>query len=247
MRSADGHSSTAPAAHLDYRSNPGRVWRVGWEPDPWAWIDWKWASDDGRFDGRWDDERARFRTVYAGESLLGCYLEVLAKHRPDVPMSDALAEIVEDPSDLAEYPVRAAGVLGYSWLEGRMVGEAELSGVFCRVTAASSIARLRPIFLPMARSLGAADFDAAVLKDSAPRHLTRSVASWIYEHAHPGTGPIDGIEFRSRHGDELTMWALFERDQQPVSPQLSSRSTRYVVDDEPELAHAMALFGITWA
>jgi hypothetical protein len=43
------------------------------------------------------------------------------------------------------------------------------------------------------------------------------------------------------------MWALFERDQQPVGPQLSDRSTRYVIDDEPELARAMALFGITWA
>jgi hypothetical protein len=234
-------------ATFAYRTNPGRVWRVGWEPDPWAWSDWKYASDEGRFDGRWDDEASTFRTVYAGSSLFACYLEILAKHRPDSAVDEALGEIAEDPADAADYPPPPEG-LGYSWLEGRMVGEATLSGAYCQVTASQSIARLRPIFLEQARLLGAADFDASILKDSAPRHLTRSIARWIYDHAMLGADLVDGIEFRSRHGDELTLWAIFERDfTQPVSPLLADRGSRYVDPDEPELVRAMALFAIAWA
>jgi hypothetical protein len=55
----------------------GVVWWVGFRPDPWAWTDWKYGSDDGRFNGRWDDMAGQFRTVYAGESLVACLPEVL--------------------------------------------------------------------------------------------------------------------------------------------------------------------------
>lgn len=246
LPSVSGVRTTFAAAYLDYRKNPGSVWRVGWEIDPWEWIDWRWATDDGRFNGRWDDQRARFRTIYAGNSLLGCYLELLAALRPDTVVVDALEEITDEATNAPAHPTIPAGRLGRSWLDGRMVGEAELAGTFCRVTAAISIAVLRPVFLGMARSLGATDFDAAVLKDSAPRELTRSVASWIFDHPAPSREPVDGIEFRSRHGDDLLMWALFERGAEPVSPRLSNRSSRYVVEDEPDLVRAMEMFGITW-
>lgn len=47
----------------------GRVWRVGFRPELWAWSGWEWATD-GRFPGRWDDLHGNFRTIYAGSSLL---------------------------------------------------------------------------------------------------------------------------------------------------------------------------------
>lgn len=58
------------------------VWRVGYKPDPWAWVGWEWATD-GRFGGRWDDSEGVFRTIYAGSALLACLLELLADFRSD--------------------------------------------------------------------------------------------------------------------------------------------------------------------
>ena len=47
------------------------VSRVGYKPEPWAWVGWEWATD-GRFHGRWDDFDGNFRTIYAGSTLLAC-------------------------------------------------------------------------------------------------------------------------------------------------------------------------------
>ena len=55
------------------------VWRVGFAPEAWGWCPgWEWAAEDRRFHGRWDDSLGNFRTVYSGDSLLACLLEVLA-------------------------------------------------------------------------------------------------------------------------------------------------------------------------
>lgn len=70
------------ASHLEVTSDPGAVWRVGFRPDPWVWSDWKYAQEDGRFGGRWDDEEARFRTIYTADSLYACLVELLAELRP---------------------------------------------------------------------------------------------------------------------------------------------------------------------
>jgi hypothetical protein len=51
------------ALALPVAGDPGPVWRVGYAPDPWAWTPWEYASDSGRFNGRWDDEDAKFRTL----------------------------------------------------------------------------------------------------------------------------------------------------------------------------------------
>lgn len=73
------------------------MWRVGHRPDPWAWALWKYAVR-GRFGGRWDDPDGTFRTVYAGESLLACLLEVLACFRPDTALSAELDAIEDNGS-----------------------------------------------------------------------------------------------------------------------------------------------------
>src|SRR3954451_3424923 len=89
------------------------VWRVGRAPDAWAWIDRQYAGRQ-----RWDDGDGIFRTVYAGDSLYGCFVEVLAYSRPDVEQdgSELLAGIAEDPKDAAEFPVAAAGSLPRDWI-----------------------------------------------------------------------------------------------------------------------------------
>lgn len=55
------------------------VWRVGRAPDPWAWVDRQFAGHN-----RWDDINGVFRTIYAGDTLFTCFVEVLAYARPDL-------------------------------------------------------------------------------------------------------------------------------------------------------------------
>lgn len=216
------------------------VWRVGYQPNPWAWAGWEWAGPDGRFHGRWDDYRGTFRTVYAGTTLLGCLLEVLAGFRPDPILIDELAGIDDDDED---YPTAPAGQVPYDWLEGRAAASATLTGTFCDVTAAETIAALRPEFVGVAYQLGEPDFDAAALKRSQPRELTQRVAT----HLHATTDAA-GVRFASRYGDDLTLWAIFERaGDPPVSPHLSNRVTLPLTPEQPALLEAFRLHGLRWA
>ncbi len=128
------------------------VFRVGFPPDPWAWPDWIWAVD-GRFDGRWDDAAGNFRTIYAGSTLLGCLLEVLACFRPDPVLVDEIAAIEEDMQEATEHPTVPAGAVAHDWADKRRIGTARLSGQFCAVTSAETIAALRPTFILAALSM----------------------------------------------------------------------------------------------
>lgn len=218
-----------------------RVWRVGYRPNPWAWSDWVWAQD-GRFSGRWDDPNGLFRTLYVGDSLTACLLEVLAPLRADVAMQINMMLIVEDDDDAEQYPTVQAGSLPRQWLDARCAGRALLSGDFCDVTASGTILALHPHFVGRALAYGRKDFDAAALKDSELRGLTQEVSAWLYEHA-----DVDGVEFRSRHGDDLRLWAIYE---QPGDGVISSHITGHRIQPleatDPHLVAAMVELGLFW-
>lgn len=218
------------------------VWRVGYKPEPWAWAGWEWAGSDGRFGGRWDDRDGTFRTVYAGESLLACLFEVLAGFRPDPTLSLQLDDIVEDDDDATVYPSAAPGRVPYSWLEPRAAATAHLAGRFCAVTTAESIAALRPTFIVLAHFLGMHDFDAAALKDGRPRALTQSIATQLH-----ATTDIDGVTFASRHGDDLALWAIFERSgDAAISSTLTALEQQPLTPETPELQEAFAMLDLDW-
>jgi hypothetical protein len=218
------------------------VWRVGYTPDPWAWSGWEWAVG-GRFHGRWDDHAGNFRTVYAGSTLLGCLLEVLACLRPDPTLVDELSAIVEEDTDEALHPTAPAGAVAYDWLSTRLVGSATLRGRMCAVTAAETIAALRPQFIGIALAMGLKDFDAAALKDGRPRELTQRVATYLHD-----TTDTSGVGFASRLGDDLALWAIFERAGDPeVSPALVDRDHASLTADHPDLVEAFRLLGLRWA
>lgn len=220
-----------------------RVWRVGFDPEPWAWSGWEWAGSDGRFHGRWDDRQGNFRTIYAGSTLLACLLEVLAGFRPDPTLVLALDGIVEDAEDAVTHPTAAAGELSSAWLGRRSAASATLTGRFCAVTAAESIAALRPQFVALAHLLNLHDFDASALKDGRPRALTQSIATYLH-----ATTDLDGITFASRHGDDLTLWAVFERADDPaVSPALNAITHHPLSVEHPDLQEALRILGLTWS
>lgn len=221
------------------------VWHVGRAPDPWAWTDWRYAGNQ-----RWDDVDGVFRTIYAADSLYACYVEVLAYARPDMDPGDAdlLAGITEDTEDAAEYPSPPAGVIPTDWIQGRMVATALLEGPYADVRTPDTIAALRPEFIKLARKLGYPDFDAAALKSASPRELTQRVAHHLYTLTDPSSRPaVDGVRFASRHGDELTMWAVFERDDEPSSHHIKSVTAQLVDVDDPDLIRSMTLHRLTWA
>ncbi|MDP9886077.1 hypothetical protein J2W21_003602 [Sinomonas atrocyanea] len=218
-----------------------RVWRIGFRPEPWAWSGWEWATD-GRFPGRWDDLHGNFRTLYAGSTLHACLLEVLAGFRRDARLAAELDEIVEDDEDAVLHPTVAPGEVPREWLDARTATSAELSGTYCAVTDSRTVAVLYPHFIGLALTLGLADFDAAALKDARPRQLTQAVAAWLYE-----TTDVDGVTFSSRHGDDLRLWALFERPgDPPVSPMLAGIRPEELDPDSAAVKEAFQTLGLTW-
>jgi hypothetical protein len=167
------------AADLEITTDPGTVWRVGFVPDPWAWTPWIYATDGGLFNGRWDDQYRQFRTLYTGASLLGCFLEPLAKLRPEAT-NYAEVDQIDDPDNLAaDDPEAPPGVIGYDWLDGRVFGRAAQTGRYCFITHSRTIAALDRAGLFSAHGVAFRDIDATLLKQSGDRALTRSVARWV--------------------------------------------------------------------
>lgn len=218
-----------------------RVYRVGFPPDPWAWPNWRWSSN-GRFSGRWDDPNGNFRTVYAGSTLLACLLEVLASFRKDARLAAEMDDINEETEDHVLHPTATPGEIPRAWLDARRVTSARLDGRFFEVSDSMSLAHLYPQFIGRALQLGLEDFDAAAIKDSRARPLTQAVASWVFEAT-----DLDGIVFASRHGDELRLWAIFERSPETdVSPLLLEIREEDVHHHSNDIQQAFELLGLRW-
>jgi hypothetical protein len=226
-------------------SPTGDVWRVGRKPAPWGWSDWKWA-DGGAFPGRWDSPNRTYRTSYAGSSAYASLVEVLAHFRPDPAVVQGIAEIVDDEVD-ALYPTAPAGVVPSAWFRDRLLARATLSGVFCDVAAARTVACLRPQFLELALSLGLPDFDVAAIQLAEPRTLTQHVGLAIYALTDEAMNPVfDGIRFLSRHGSDLELWTVFEHsDDGDRSRLLHDVTSRAITARDPAVLAAMELHGLS--
>lgn len=239
---------SAPRIHIT--THPGVVWRVGHAPDPWAWTPWEYAGDHGLFDGRWDDQEGKFRTLYTAQTLVGCFLEVLARLRPDQRMAAELTAIVDDDGTAALFPTAAAGTVGYEWLEDRVWARGTQTGEYCFITHSDSVAYLAADGAFAAHGIPAAEIGTDLLKDPSRRVLTRTIARAIYDlRTGDGLARFDGIEFRSRHGDDLRMWALFERSadgdhDRPthITPDVQGTIT----PDNDDLRQAFDTLGLRW-
>lgn len=222
------------------------VHRVGFAPTPWQWTDWIYAMD-GRFDGRWDDPGGSWRTLYVGETRLACLLELLARFRPSTRVAEEIADIVVDGED--EYPTIAAGTIPIGWCAPRRSGAARMTGSFAVPGNHRSMAALRTQFRTRALGLGLEDLDTAAIRDARPRALTREISAWLYQVRVEGIGQFDGIEFASRHGDDLALWAIYERaSDTDISARLMPLFDDADIDPEDlELTRAMELLGLRWA
>jgi len=178
---------------------PRVVFRLGRQPDPWATPDWAYAGEDGTFGNRFDDPSGTCRVLYASSSRLGCFLETLARFRVDVALQAALAEI-SGPDDYVPL-----GVIPREWPAGRAMGTADAAGVFAAIGTSESLATLRVALAVTVVELELDDLDAAAIRSSVPRTFTQAISRHVYD-----TGCFDGVCYRSRYGDDVENWAIFE-------------------------------------
>jgi RES domain len=209
---------------LDEARPSGPLYRLARRPDPWAWPDWAYAGEDGTFGNRYDDPESEFRVLYASSDRLTCFLETLARFRPDPHV--AAIEIASDPRD-AEFPTLPPGHVPAKWTTLRAIGSVTVDWVFADIGTRRSLGH------QLVRH-GVDDLDGAAIRASVPRAFTQEVSRYVYEHA-----DVAGLRYLSRLGDDGENWTIHEPAVIPA---------RRVVDvepDDPDLRAALELFGLT--
>jgi RES domain-containing protein len=209
----------------------GPLYRLGRDPDPWVWPDWSYAAPDGTFGNRYDDPHGSYRVLYASSQRLGAFLETLARFRPDLEVLAELERIEGDDEPLAGVP--------RTWLEGRLIGEATVEGRFVDVGDSASLATLRAALAASAIHHGLDEIDAATIRLRAPRAFTQQVSRFVYEQ-----GSFAGILYRSRLGDDVLNWAVFESAPDGHVPLVATTSAAIAADDA-DLRAALELLGLT--
>jgi hypothetical protein len=215
----------------------GPLYRLGRQPDPWAWPDWAYAGPDGTFGNRYDDPEASYRVLYASSQRTGTFVETLVRFRPDLEVLAELEQIDGDDEPPPSVP--------RAWLDTRMVGEATLQGRFVDVGDARSLATLRTALAASAIRYGLDEIDAATIRLRAPRAFTQQVSRFIYERRE-NRGAFVGIRYRSRLGDEIVNWAVFEPAPDAPSPFLRATFSTIEADDA-DLLKALDLLGLALA
>jgi RES domain len=224
-----GIAGPAPpgSAPLELRIAKEPIYRVGRWPDPWQPPDWAHAHLDGTFGNRFDDPQAYYRVIYTSSQRLGCFLETLARFRPDLTLLADLAEIdgEDDFTPLTTVPA--------SWLVARLIGTANIDGEYADVYASGWIALLRRELASTAVALGLSEIDAGALQTGQPRQLTQEASLVVFRHG------LDGIFYRSRYGHSIENWAIFE----PFP--LRNTSAAAIAADDPDLQSALRIHGLT--
>ena len=78
---------------LDTKTPNSLLFRLGRKPDPWSPPDWSRALPNGTFGNRFDDPQGNYRVLYAATQRVSCFIETLARFRPDLSLIAELQEI----------------------------------------------------------------------------------------------------------------------------------------------------------
>ncbi len=183
---------------LEARQSSGLVYRLGRRPNAWQPPEWSLAHADGTFGNRFDDPEGYYRVLYASSKRVACFVETLARFRPDLAL---LAELtaIDGPDDF--FPL---GTVPRDWLTVRTMGTAEIEGSYADIYAARWVSHLRRVLAAEALRLGVKDIDLSTLQMAEPRRLTQLASREVYR------SHLAGIFYGSRYGHSLENWALFE-------------------------------------
>jgi RES domain len=211
---------------LEERRPTEPVYRLGRRPNAWQPPEWFLAHSDGTFGSRFDDPDGYYRVLYASSQRLACFVETLARFRPDLSL---LAELdaIEGEDDYV-----ALGTLPRDWLDVRTMGTAEIEGVFADIYGIAWVSQLRRTLAAEALRLGVKDIDLSSLERAEPRRLTQLASREAYMLS------FAGVFYRSRYGQTLENWAIFE-----PFPLEHATSKEFSADD-PDLREALRLHGI---
>jgi hypothetical protein len=211
---------------LEERRPTEPVYRLGRRPNAWQPPEWFLAHSDGTFGNRFDDPEGYYRVLYASSQRLACFVETLARFRPDLSL---LAELdaIEGEDDFV-----ALGTLPRDWLAVRTMGSAEINGVFADIYGIAWVSQLRRTLAAEALRLGMKDIDLSSLERAEPRRLTQLASRQAYLLS------FAGIFYRSRYGQTLENWAIFE----PFP--LEDSTSKEFSEDDPDLMEALRLHGI---
>src|SRR5580698_5051711 len=78
---------------LDTKTPTAPLFRLGRKPDLLSPPDWSRAQPDGTFANRFDDPQGNYRVLYAATQRVSCFVETLARFRPDLSLIAELQEI----------------------------------------------------------------------------------------------------------------------------------------------------------
>lgn len=141
----------------------------------------------------------------------------------------------------------ASGTLDRRWCDIRLFCTAWLTGDFALPSHHETLPTLREKFLVTARDFGIHDVDAATVRMSAPRELTQSMSAWLYQIVGPGGQRINGVQYLSKHGDDVVLWAIYERGTGDSPPELTARTAPVpIASDDEALTEAMRIHRIKW-
>jgi hypothetical protein len=211
---------------LETKSPPDAVFRIARKPDPWQPPDWSRANPDGTFGNRFDDPEGYYRVLYAASQKLSCFLETLARYRPDPSL---LAELNEIDGGDDFFPL---GCVPREWCAERLLGSASAKGSYADIYAAEWIAFLRHRLAGECLRLGLSDLEVSVLEGRVPRQITQLVSLEVRR------GNFDGICYRSRYRHDLENWALFEPFRiNPVTSQT-------FFSNDPDFLEALRILGL---
>jgi RES domain len=211
----------------DTKTPIAHLFRLGRKPYPWSPPDWSRAQPDGTFGNRFDDPQGNYRVLYAATQRVSCFVETLARFRPDLSLIAELQAIAEEDDYVP------LGTVPSDWCEPRMMGEATVTGTYADIYGASWVSHLRHELASDCVALGIKDLDDSVLQQGEPRRLTQLASLKVNEAG------LDGIYYRSRYGHDLENWALFE----PF--EISSPEVPMAVQpDDVDLQEACRLLGL---
>jgi len=214
---------------LEKRRPTEPVYRLGRRPNAWQPPEWFLAHSDGTFGNRFDDPQGYYRVLYASSQRLAYFVETLARFRPDLSLLAEL-EAIEGENDFT-----ALATLPRDWLTVRTMGSAEIDGVFADIYDIAWVSQLRRTLAGEALRLGMKDIDLSSLERAEPRRLTQLASREAYLLS------FAGIFYRSRYGQTLENWAIFE----PFP--LQRAGSKEFHEDDPDLLEALRLHGISFA
>lgn len=173
------------------------------------------AGPDGTFGSRFDDPEATYRVRYASSLRLGCYLETLARFRPDLSLLAELAEIEGED----DFP--PLGQVPPEWAETRVVGSAFHYGSYADVYSSEWIGILREQLAGFCIALGIPELDAGALQQPCSRPLTQRVSRVVFNNA------FDGIPLPLQVRPRCSQLGAFRAIQDRSSTSDTDRSGRF--------------------